>query len=66
MTDYEKIYQKNVNACCEPFIEFIDFIDFIEFIDFFDQLEKTNLNVLVLGCGQGRDALFIALKGHGV
>lgn len=57
MTDYEKIYQKDLNACGEPFIEFVEF---------FDQFENTKLNVLDLGCGQGRDALFVAKKGHSV
>jgi 2-polyprenyl-3-methyl-5-hydroxy-6-metoxy-1,4-benzoquinol methylase len=55
VTDYEKIYQKEANACGEPFIEFIDF---------FEHLNDSNLRVLDLACGQGRDAIFIAEKGH--
>ena len=57
MTDYEKIYQEGENALGEPFPEFVDF---------FKQLYNTKLQVLDLGCGQGRDALFIARMGHHV
>ncbi len=56
MTDYEKEYQKNVDACGLPFAEFVAFFDTI----------KGKLKVLDLGCGQGRDALMIARKGHEV
>ncbi len=37
-----------------------------EFVEFFDNYEKANARVLDLGCGQGRDALFITRKGHRV
>ena len=36
------------------------------FTDFFDRLERQDLRVLDVGCGQGRDALFIARLGHRV
>lgn len=36
------------------------------FVDFFDQQGQTPLRVLDVGCGQGRDALFIARAGHEV
>jgi len=35
-------------------------------VDFFNNLAETNLKVLDIGCGQGRDALFIARLGHSV
>lgn len=36
------------------------------FVDFFAQRADETLNVLDIGCGQGRDALFIARAGHSV
>jgi len=54
---YEKIYQEDQNACGPPFKEFVDF---------FQKFEKNPGTVLDLGCGQGRDALFIARQGHHV
>jgi len=43
--------------CGQPFPEFVQF-----FVDF----DQVNASVLDLGCGQGRDALFIARMGHDV
>ncbi len=54
---YEKIYQEDSNACGSPFKEFVEF---------FEHFEKNPATVLDLGCGQGRDALFISRKGHQV
>jgi 2-polyprenyl-3-methyl-5-hydroxy-6-metoxy-1,4-benzoquinol methylase len=56
VTDYEKEYQRSRNACGEPFPEFVDF---------FDSFDRP-LNVLDLGCGQGRDSLMAARRGHRV
>ncbi len=36
------------------------------FVDFFKQHNEKTLRVLDVGCGQGRDALFIARLGHSV
>jgi len=55
--DYEKEYQRAYNICGEPFPEFLDF---------FNNYDKRSADVLDLGCGQGRDALFIASMGHRV
>ena len=57
MTDYEKQYQKSRDVCGPPFKEFVTF---------FKQYDKTKAKVLDLGCGQGRDAIFIARMGHQV
>ena len=57
MTDYEKQYQKSRDVCGPPFQEFVAF---------FESYPKTRAKVLDLGCGQGRDALFIARMGHHV
>ncbi len=36
------------------------------FVDFFNRYERQNARVLDVGCGQGRDAVFIAKRGHRV
>jgi|LWDU01.1.fsa_nt_gi 2-polyprenyl-3-methyl-5-hydroxy-6-metoxy-1,4-benzoquinol methylase len=57
MTNYEIEYQKNRNICGKPSTEIIGF---------FKHYTKECAAVLDLGCGQGRDTLFIAGKGHTV
>lgn len=54
---YEQLYQKGCDVCGLPFTEFVEF---------FEEYDKVNASVLDLGCGQGRDALFIARMGHEV
>ena len=54
-TDYEQVYQEQRHALGEPFKEFVTF---------FEQYPKQEADVLDVGCGQGRDALFIARLGH--
>lgn len=54
---YEKYYREARDVCGLPFPEFISF---------FDAYERTNADVLDLGCGQGRDALLAARHGHRV
>ncbi len=54
---YEKLYKNERNVLGQPTQEFVDF---------FNSLKEVELNVLDLGCGQGRDALFIARLGHSV
>jgi len=56
-TDYEKVYCGAKQALGEPTREFVKF---------FDALPGRRLRVLDVGCGQGRDALFIARLGHSV
>jgi 2-polyprenyl-3-methyl-5-hydroxy-6-metoxy-1,4-benzoquinol methylase len=56
-TDYEKVYQQQRDALGKPTKEFVVF---------FDKYEKEEAHVLDIGCGQGRDALFIARRGHHV
>ena len=55
--DYDKLYGETRDALGEPTAIFVDF---------FDQLERQDVRVLDVGCGQGRDAVFIARKGHRV
>ena len=57
MKGYEKQFQKARDVCGPPFPEFVAF---------FERYEKPHARVLDLGCGQGRDALLIARKGHHV
>ena len=54
---YEHLYRKGRDVCGPPFPEFVEF---------FNRLDQSHCKVLDLGCGQGRDALFIARKGHRV
>ena len=54
---YEKLYREDPQACGEPFQEFVQF---------FREYETPQARVLDLGCGQGRDVLFIARLGHSV
>lgn len=56
-TDYEKIYQDYRHALGAPTKEFVCF---------FERLEGKRVFVLDVGCGQGRDSLFIARLGHHV
>lgn len=55
--DYEKYYRENKHGLGEPTKEFVTF---------FDDFNREGAEVLDVGCGQGRDALFIARKGHSV
>jgi 2-polyprenyl-3-methyl-5-hydroxy-6-metoxy-1,4-benzoquinol methylase len=57
MIIYEKEYQNSRNVCGEPFPEIVEF---------FENYDDECATVLDSGCGQGRDALFIARKGHSV
>jgi len=56
-TDYESFYQQNRHGLGEPTKAFVEF---------FSNLAESRLTVLDVGCGQGRDALFIARLGHHV
>jgi hypothetical protein len=53
MINYEKEYQNSRNVCGEPFLEIVEF---------FENYDDECDTVLDSGCGQGRDALFIAQK----
>jgi len=55
--DYDKLYGETRDALGEPTSIFVDF---------FNRLERQNARVLDVGCGQGRDAIFIARLGHRV
>ena len=55
--DYDKLYGETAHALGEPTAVFEDF---------FDRFETQGARVLDVGCGQGRDALFIARRGHRV
>lgn len=55
-TDYDKIYALQKNALGAPTDEFVAFF----------QAASDPLDVLDVGCGQGRDALMIARLGHRV
>ena len=55
MVSYNNEFQKGFNICGQPSSELVEF---------FKYHQKKHASVLDLGCGQGRDALFIALKGH--
>lgn len=56
-TDYEKVYKEQRHALGKPTQSFLDF---------FDQYDLQAVDVLDVGCGQGRDSLFIARQGHRV
>ena len=56
-TDYEKYYQDNPHGLGDPTQEFVTF---------FNTYNAPSSKVLDVGCGQGRDALFIARLGHDV
>ena len=55
--DYDKLYGETKNALGVPTRAFVEF---------FDAFGRARANVLDIGCGQGRDALFIARRGHRV
>lgn len=55
--DYDKLYRSSAQALGEPTQVFVDL---------FEQKKGKNLRVLDIGCGQGRDAMFIARMGHSV
>lgn len=55
--DYNKLYGTTRDALGSPTLVFVDF---------FDRFEHKNARILDVGCGQGRDTLFIARLGHSV
>ena len=54
---YEMLYQLGRGVCGEPTAAFVAY---------FSKLGATPLDILDLGCGQGRDALLLARAGHRV
>ena len=56
-TDYELFYRENRHGLGEPTKEFVRF---------FDEYDQVGVKALDVGCGQGRNALFIARLGHSV
>ena len=55
--DYDKLYGETRDALGEPYQAFVDF---------FAGYERERARVFDVGCGQGRDAIFIARLGHSV
>jgi SAM-dependent methyltransferase len=55
--NYDALYATTPNALGEPTKVFVDF---------FASYNQANARILDVGCGQGRDALFIARLGHRV
>ncbi|AXT34509.1 GNAT family N-acetyltransferase [Phaeobacter sp. LSS9] len=55
--DFDRLYRSTAQALGAPSPEIVGF---------FSALTEGNLRVLDIGCGQGRDALFIARLGHSV
>lgn len=55
--DYDRLYGETRNALGNPTPVFMDF---------FDRFDRDQASVLDVGCGQGRDALFIARRGYRV
>lgn len=55
--DYENFYQNSPHGLGEPTKEFVRF---------FNECNEQSLEVLDVGCGQGRDVFFIARLGHDV
>ena len=55
--NYDKLYGEMPDALGPPSDVFVKF---------FDSYPKQAARVLDIGCGQGRDALFIARRGHRV
>lgn len=53
--NYDKLYGETPDALGPP-TKII--------VDFFDSLDRQEAKVLDVGCGQGRDAVFIARRGH--
>lgn len=54
---YDAVYQEGKHILGAPFPQIVDF---------FNELENSELSVLDIGAGQGRDAVFIATQGHSV
>jgi len=55
--DYDALYAQFPNALGKP-------TDII--VDFFDGLDLSGARILDVGCGQGRDTLFLARRGYHV
>ena len=55
--DYDQLYGETRDALGAPTRVIVDF---------FERLDSMPARVLDVGCGQGRDALFIARLGHSV
>ncbi|MBM1219328.1 methyltransferase domain-containing protein [Ponticoccus sp. SC2-23] len=55
--DYDRLYGETPDALGPPSREFVDF---------FGRYDLPGARILDLGCGQGRDALFLARAGHHV